>query len=157
MLLWNKSTIKHYININLEFDDNTTKSLDIHEGEIVEIKYRRNDCIRTGVGMIKHIKPFIKRSFNCNRQIESAYIVLDMSKNNLACTDKIELFDILDVNFVYPNCCYPEFPPCEQPIDKCNCNKAEETQPPKDDCCQCGHCSCQTEDAPVDEEVINNG
>lgn len=150
MLLRNESTIKHYININLTFDDNTTKSLDIHEGEIVEIKYRRNDCIRTGVGMIKHIKPFIKRSFKCNRQIESAYIVLDMSQNNLACTDKIELFDILDVNFVYPEFC-PAFP--SESTSGCQCHKTEDTESTEDGC-RCGKshtcsggCNCsQTEE-----------
>ena len=154
MLLRNESTIKHYININLVFDDNTTKSLDIHEGEIVEVKYRRNDCIRTGVGMIKHIKPFVKRSFKCNRQIESAYIVLDMSQNNLACTDKIELFDILDINFVYPNYCPPSTEPS---TGNCPCDKVETPQP-SDSCrCQKTHYSCLVGGAVTNKGVIGHG
>ena len=37
MLLRNESRVKHVIEIKLVFDDNTTREIEIHEGECVHV------------------------------------------------------------------------------------------------------------------------
>lgn len=122
MLLRNESRIRHSIDIKLVFDDNTTRELQIFEGLCVNISYRKNGCLRCGTGVISEIKPYIKR-FRC-RVVESAVITLDMSEENYAHVDKIELDDIVDIKVVcYCDCCpekeeKPEPPKCPC-TDKC--------------------------------------
>ena len=165
MLLRNESLVKHYITVNLVFDDNTNKTLDIHEGEIVKVKYRKNGHVECGVGIIRQIKPFVRRSYRCNRQvqIESAYILLDMSQDNLACIDKIDLCDIIDIEFIYPDCPCP-IPPLDPPKNDCNCRPGcgcgkEELPPPPQHNCQCDkpHYSCITGSALTNRGVIGHG
>lgn len=100
MLLRNESRIKHSIEIKLIFDDNKTRELEINEFDYVQVSYRKNGCIKCGLGIIRNIKPYIhtkKWSF-CKK--ESAIITLDMSESNVSCIDKIDLYDIIDIRKV---------------------------------------------------------
>ena len=127
MLLRNESKVIHSIQIKLVFDDNTTRELEIHEGECVQMSYRRNGCIRCGMGIIRRIEPYIKK-YCYNKPIESALILLDMSEENQSCIDKIELDDIIDIRFIYscdcPNDETPTKPekPCES---NCQCENTQ--------------------------------
>lgn len=145
MLLRNESKVKHSIEIKLVFDDNTSKELEIHSGDCVKVSYRRNGCVKCGVGVIRHIMPNLKKYCN-NKIVESATIVIDMSEENAAFVCKIDLDDILDISLAYPNC------PCHNV-----------QQPPKEQhhCCHanCQHNSepvamCPCENVVTDEEVV---
>ena len=73
MLLRNESRVKHVIEIKLVFDDNTTREIEIHEGECVHVSYKRNGCVKYGVGVIRKINAHIKKT--CRGLIETAVIV----------------------------------------------------------------------------------
>lgn len=152
MLLRNESKVRHFIEIILVFDDNTTRELEIHEGELVHVTYRRNGCVKHGDGIIREIKPYIKKI--CCGIIESAIIVLDMSQDNLACVEKIELDDIIDITQF---CCHcPDIDknsPCN-----CGCDCSRPTTPPKDDCnCNKVQYSCVTGAALTNRGVVAHG
>ena len=123
MLLRNESKVKHSIDIKIVFDDNTTRELEINVGDFVHVSYRRNCSLKHGIGIVKRIEPYLKkyRQCCCNDILESAMIVIDMSENNAACVEKIELCDIVDIKLVYP-CC--SCPPSEMP-PKMHCPCAE--------------------------------
>ena len=116
MLLRNESCIKHIIEIKLVFDDNTTKEFEICEGQFVRITHRKNGFLECALGVIKKIKPVIKKT--CIGVRESAVIVLDMSSVNNAYVEHIELEDVVDIDL--PECQYPNCGniPCEFP-DSC--------------------------------------
>ena len=140
MLIRNESKVKHSIDIKLVFDDNTIKELEIHEGDCVHVSYKRNDCVKCGVGVIRKIKPIIRAKFSCcdSQLSESASITIDMSENNMACVDKFELDDIIDIKILYPCCC--QIPNTELP--QCPCIKS-----PKDPECTCkpSVCPCESD------------
>lgn len=120
MLLRNESKVRHSIDIKLVFDDNTTRELQVYEGLCVHVSYRKNGCLRCGTGVITEIKPYIKR-FRC-RTIESAVITLDMSEENYAHVDKIELDDIIDIKVIcYCDCCPENQEKPEPPKPQCPC------------------------------------
>ena len=107
MQLRNESRIRHSIEIKLVFDDNRTRELSIKECDFVQVSYRKNGCMKQGVGIIKKIEPYkyTKKFSVCKR--ESAVITLDMSDDYVCCTDKFDLFDIIDIRKVQlnkPNC-----------------------------------------------------
>ena len=132
MLLRNESRVKHSIEIKLVFDDNTCRELEIHEGEFIKISYRKDGYVKHGIGLIREIKIYTK--FRCPDR-RNAAIVLDMSKNNNAQMEIIELDDIIDVEFAYPDC---------------NCS---ELKPSKvDTCCGCD-CHCSKEIPKVEEPI----
>lgn len=145
MLLRNESRVKHSIDIKLVFDDNMTRELEIHESDCVKVSYRRNGCLKCGVGIIREIKPTIRAKYRCcdSDLLESAVIVLDMSEENNACIVKIDLEDIVDIQIVYPCCCQipnmnkPSKPQCNCGLEGCQCNK--EPEPPKNEC----NCTCE--------------
>lgn len=97
MLLRNESRVRHSIDIKLVFDDNRVRKLEINEGDYVQVSYRKNGCIKCGVGIIRDIKAYIhsKKWPFCKR--ESAVITLDMSEDFISCIDKIDMFDIIDI------------------------------------------------------------
>jgi len=105
MLLRNESRIIHSINVKLVFDDGKTRELELHECDDIQISYRKNGCIKNGVGKIRHIKPYIynKKWNSCCSRRESAIIVVDMSEDYVSYVEKIDLFDILDVRIVDPS------------------------------------------------------
>lgn len=121
MLLRNESRIVHAIKIKLVFDDGRKRELEIHEYDSVQVSYRKNGCIRQGVGVIRNIKPYVhshKFPF-CKRA--SAIITLDMSEDLVSCVDKFDMFDIIDIRKV-------------QNTDTkygchCGCNNTEEVEP----------------------------
>lgn len=165
MLLRNESRVKHSIDIKLVFDDNTIKELEIHESDCVHVSYRRNGCLKCGVGVIREIKPYIRKF--CCEIIESATIILDMSEENNAHIEKIDLDDIVDIDIVYPCCCQipdinnPQKPQCNCGSNECKCNK--ESEPPKNQC-NCNnickppiHYSCLVGTAITDRGVIAHG
>ena len=122
MLLRNESVVKHIIEIKLVFDDNTTREIEIYEGQCVHVSYRKNGCIKNGTGVIRKIKPFIKKI--CCGIVESAVIELDMSQDNYACVEKIELDDILDISHLCCKCPNEEEPPCDdETSNDCPCRK----------------------------------
>lgn len=139
MLLRNESRVKHIIEIKLVFDDNTTREIEVYEGQCVHISYRRNGCVKCGLGVIKEIKPYIKKV--CCGIIETAVITLDMSQDNYACVEKIELDDIVDI-----------YQPC------CNCPSMEDSKPPVEEVVIVHHCCCckcdQPEEGETSEEEI---
>ena len=101
MLLRNESRISHIIHIKLVFDDNTQRELDIQVNDCVQVSYRKNGCLRQGVGVIRkiqHINISAKSPGFCNR--ESAIITLDMSEDHVCCVDKIDIYDIVDIRHV---------------------------------------------------------
>ena len=107
MLLRNESRIKHSIQIKLVFDDDRVRELEISEFDHVQVSYRKNGCIRQGVGIIREIKPYIpskKWSF-CKRIAESAIIALDMSEDLVSCVDKFDMQDIIDIRKIMKHCC----------------------------------------------------
>lgn len=121
MLLRNESKVKHSIDIKLVFDDNTTRELELNVGDFIHVTYRRNGYLKCGIGIVKKIEPYIKK-IRCSEPIITSLIVVDMSENNKACIDKIELDDIVDIKFVYP-CC--QCPPVEMPPSKPQCSCKE--------------------------------
>lgn len=129
MLLRNESKVKHSIDIKLVFDDNTTRELELREGDFVHVSYRNNGCLKHGIGIVKRIEPYLKKYYRCgcNQPVESALIVIDMSENNEACVVKIELCDIIDIKLVYPCCSCPpvEMPPKPQcpHMENCCCKE----------------------------------
>ena len=97
MLLRNESRIRHSIDISLVFDDNKKRVLTIQECDQVQISYRKNGCLRHGVGVIRDIKPYVYTKKFPHCQKESAIIVLDMSEDHVCCVDRIDLYDIIDI------------------------------------------------------------
>lgn len=106
MLLRNESRVKHSIMIKLVFDDNLTRELEIQENEYIQVSYRKNGCIKYGVGVIKRIKPYFFTKKWIHRK-ESAVITLDMSTDLECCVDSFDLQDIVDVRKLTPidYCC----------------------------------------------------
>lgn len=107
MLLRNDSTVKHSIMIKLVFDDGLTRELEIQENDYIQVSYRKNGCMKCGVGIIKNIKPyfFTKRWIH---QKESAVITLDMSSDLECNIDSFDIQDIIDIRKITPvdcNCC----------------------------------------------------
>lgn len=100
MLLRNESRVRNFIDIKLVFDDNRTRELEIHELDKIQISYRKNGCIKCGVGVVRDIKPYAytKKFPFCRK--ESAVITVDMSEDHVCCVDKIDMFDIIDVRKV---------------------------------------------------------
>ena len=134
MLLRNESRVKHSIDIKLVFDDGTVKELEIHEGNHIQISYRRNGCLKCGVGVIRRIKPYISKL--CERR-ESAVIVLDMSEDNRAHVEKIDLEDIVDIKLICP-CC------------GCECSNQEVTKPETPEVqYPCGNTTCKCKEPKV--------
>ena len=107
MLLRNESRVKHSIQIKLVFDDDRVRELEISEFDYVQVSYRKNGCIRQGVGIIREIKPYMhsKRWTFCRRMAESAIITLDMSEDLVSCVDKFDMNDIIDIRKLKPPCC----------------------------------------------------
>ena len=99
MLLRNESRIKHSIQIKLIFDDNRQRELEIQESDCVQVSYRKNGCLKQGVGVIRKIEPYVhtKKFSFCK---ESAVITLDMSEDYVCCSDRIDLYDIIDIRKV---------------------------------------------------------
>ena len=112
MLLRNESKVKHSIDIKLVFDDNTTRELELNVGDFIHVSYRKNGCVKCGIGIVKRIEPYVVKC-RCIEPVTAALIVLDMSENNMACVEKIELCNIVDIKYVYPCCSCPptEMPP----------------------------------------------
>lgn len=125
MLLRNESQVKHSIEVKLVFDDNTTRELELNVGDFIHVSYNRNGCVKCGMGVIRRIEPYIKK-WCCGEPKVTAHIVLDMSQDNHACVDKIELSDIVDVQIVYPECCCPQIERPVKPPCNCNCDECSE-------------------------------
>lgn len=168
MLLRNESIVKHSIQVKLVFDDNIIRELDINVGDFVHTSYRKNGCVRCGMGVIRKIEPYIKKYYDsccCKNPVESAVIILDMSTENNAYVEKINLEDIIDIDFVYPCCCtipdvgindIPEVPvSCCCCNSQCKCNKEEEIAKPV---CNCSNaqCTCSVEEVVTNNEVVTN-
>lgn len=97
MLLRNESKIKHIIQVKLVFDDDKTKELEIQEGDKIHVSYRKNGFARCGIGIIKEIKPYVySKRLHFSRK-ESATIIVDMSIDNMAKVEMIDLYDIIDI------------------------------------------------------------
>lgn len=104
MLLRNESKVKHSILIKLVFDDNLTRELEIQEDDYIQVSYRKNGCLKCGVGVIKKIKHY-NLAF---KRKDSAIITLDMSTNLECNIDSFDIQDIIDVRKIIPidcNCC----------------------------------------------------
>lgn len=99
MLLRNESRIRHSIDIKLVFDDGKKRELQIQEGDQVQVSYRKNGCIKCGVGVIRKITivVFSKKRYCCFNRRESAIITLDMSEDHVSCVDKFDIYDIIDI------------------------------------------------------------
>lgn len=140
MLLRNESRIRHSIQIKLVFDDNRKRELEIQECDCVQVSYRKNGCIRQGVGVIRKIEPYIHhKKFSCCAR-ESAVITLDMSEDHVCCVDKFDIYDIIDIRKVQ----------ISKPEDDDN----NITEPDFDvnNGCQCG-CNCQKPE-PEPEPIV---
>lgn len=100
MLLRNESRVRHSIDIKLVYDDNRVRELELNEGDCIQISYRKDGCIKCGVGTIRRIETSIhsNRFPFCKR--ETAIITLDMSEDFISCIAKINMFDIIDVRHV---------------------------------------------------------
>ena len=97
MLLRNESRIKHVIQVKLVFDDDKITELEIQEGDKIHVSYRKNGFARCGIGIIKEINPYVysKKLHFCRK--ETATIIVDMSLDNIAKVEKIDLYDIIDI------------------------------------------------------------
>ena len=133
MLLRNESRVLHTIDIKLVFDDDKVRELKIAEGDTVQVSYRKNGCIARGTGVIRNIKPYVHtKKFPHICCMESAIITLDMSEDLIACVDKIDLYDIIDIRkvaeFIQP--IIPDnsgdFEITVESCENCPCNKKEE-------------------------------
>lgn len=116
MLLRNESRVRHSIDIKLIFDGDRKREITIQECDNVQVSYRKNGCIKCGVGVITKIEPYkyVKNKRCCEQT--SAIITVDMSEDYVACTQKIDLFDIIDIRKVKCECV-------------CHCPNKEETTP----------------------------
>lgn len=140
MLLRNESRVLHTISIKLVFDDNRVRELKIAEGDEVQVSYRKNGCINTGVGVIREIKPYMHtKRFPHICCMESAIITLDMSEDLVACVDKIDLYDIIDIRkvaeFIQPiiHDNSSDFEITMESCENCPMLKDEETVEPEDE------------------------
>ena len=126
MLLRNESRVKHSIEICLVFDDHRKRELEIQESDCIQVSYRKNGCIRQGVGVIRKIEPYIhtKKFSFCKR--ESAVITLDMSEDHVCCVDKFDIYDIIDIRKI--QICEPDNDITEPDFDvnsghNCHCHQ----------------------------------
>lgn len=138
MLLRNESSVRHSIHIKLVFDDGSKRELYIHEGDLVEVKYRHNCSCVLGKGIIRKIEPYVTYPYcndsnvvnympysRCavNHIKESAIIYVDMSMDHNCCMKKIDLKDIVDIKLLYDCNC-----PVEKPEPPC-CHKPHHPKP----------------------------
>lgn len=107
MLLRNDSRVIHSIAIKLVFDDSLVRELTIQEGDYVNVSYRKNGCVKCGVGMVKSIRPYaFTKTWTCAK--ESATIIVDMSTDLQSNIDSFDMFDIVDIRKILPvdcKCC----------------------------------------------------
>lgn len=137
MLLRNESRIRHSIQIKLVFDDNRKRELEIQECDCVQVSYRKNGCIRQGVGIIRKIEPYVHTKKFSFCKSGSAVITLDMSEDHVCCVDKFDMYDIIDIRKVQINKPEDDNEITEPDFDinngcncGCNCQKPEpEPQP----------------------------
>ena len=121
MLLRNESRVRHSIMIKLVYDDNSVCETEVQEGDFIQVSYRKNGCVKNGVGRIKKIKH--TGPINCK---DNAVITIDMSTDLEAHLDAFELRDIIKIRNIEPFdfeckcCCKMEKPsvPEEESTDK---------------------------------------
>lgn len=105
MLLRNESRVRHSIDIKLIFDGDRKREITIKEHDNIQVSYRKNGCIKCGVGVITNIEPYkYTKGKRCCSFQESAIITIDMSEDYVACTQKIDLLDIIDIRKVQCEC-----------------------------------------------------
>lgn len=97
MLIRNDSRVNYSIDIKLLFDDNSTKELTIKESDYIHVTYRKNGCVHCGIGTITRITPYFRTRWDKCSAKSSAIITIDMSKQNDAHIEQINLYDIIDV------------------------------------------------------------
>ena len=102
MLLRNESKVKYSIQIRLIFDDDRRRNLEIQVGDKIQVSYRRNGRIKCDIGIIKEIKPYIHSKRWHFSKKESAIIIVDMSEENVAMLEKIDMYDIIDIRKILP-------------------------------------------------------
>ena len=105
MLLRNKSKVNHSIHIDLVFDDNKRKQLDIHEFDYIRVIYKHNDCKKHAIGRVKEIRPYLRSKCCSNQCEESAIIIMDCSEYFEAEVIKFDIKDIIDIMKLTPEYC----------------------------------------------------
>ena len=100
MLLRNESKVRHFIEINLTFDDKQNKNMILNEGDRIQVSYRKDGRVAAGVGKITEI--ITRHIHKCNGfgHKERAFIKVDMSEECAALSETIDIRDIIDINKV---------------------------------------------------------
>lgn len=93
MLLSIKYDVINSLDINLVFDDNTTKFVHVSPGDIVECAFAKNGCRKEIEGTVKQI---VLDSNPCKKQ--AWYMIVDASTCGMAHVERIEIAKILDID-----------------------------------------------------------
>lgn len=105
MLIRNESRVRHFIEINLTYDDKENTNMIVNENDVVTISYRRNGRIHVGTGKITDIKIHHRKKRNGFGMKESAILIIDMSGECSSRTENIDIRDIIDIKKLVPKKC----------------------------------------------------
>ena len=106
MLLRNESRVRHFVEINLTYDDKESNNLIVNEGDNVAISFRKNGRIAMGEGKITEIK--VQHRARCNGfgMKETAILEIDMSGDCNSQTESVDIRDIIDIRKLVPKHCH---------------------------------------------------
>lgn len=98
MLLENRSKMKFFVELDLKFDDESTKYLVVNVGDTIHISFRRNGVKLTRQGRVKAIYPsrIVESQLYGSKKL-SAIIELDCSVDYKSISYKVDIDDILDI------------------------------------------------------------
>lgn len=93
MLLSIKYDVVNSLDINLVFDDNSTKYAHVSIGDVVDCAFAKNGCRKTIEGVVKQI---VLDTNPCKKQ--TWYMIVDASSCGTAAVERIEVAKILDID-----------------------------------------------------------
>ena len=98
MLLENKSKLCFSAELNLVFDDETTKTLSVNVGDIIRIAFKHNGVRLDEQGKVTNIYPsrIVESQLYGSKKL-SAVLELDCSSEFKSYRYKIDICDILDI------------------------------------------------------------
>lgn len=98
MLLENKSKLHFFAELDLKFEDDSTKKLTVNIGDTINIAFKCNGVRLTKQGVVTNIYPsrIIESQLYGSKKL-SAVLELDCSSDYKAFTYKIDINDILDI------------------------------------------------------------
>lgn len=98
MLLENKSKLHFFAELDLKFEDDSTKKLTVNIGDVINIAFKHNGVRITKQGIVKNIYPsrIVESQLFGSKKL-SAVLELDCSSDYKAFCYKVDVNDILDI------------------------------------------------------------